>query len=216
MKKVTVTGPALTIASGRVELTAAQAAPRMHNLTIVSVDEKGAGVFEVKAPIQFKHNETIGYDGTVGKDGVVSDPDAAQRPGESQEDAVTRVRAELGPQIGQELREELRASMTPGIEAQLRAELEPKIRAELEERLAAEQRVQRGAAGQTGAPAAPHAVPGATGTLNLGAGAAAPAATPAAAQQAPIDSAEKTGTHHGERTAHSPDKGRLDDVKSKK
>lgn len=72
LKKVKVDGPLYVVGSGRVELSAAQAKTRAHNLKAVLVGQDGAGEYEVVNPVQFKRGEEFGFDGKVGKDGVLT------------------------------------------------------------------------------------------------------------------------------------------------
>lgn len=78
MKKITVTEKPLVVGSGRVQLTGAQAAPRMSCLTAVGrPDKDGGGVFEVTSFLQFKVGETLGFEGEMTKSGVLVDLNAA-------------------------------------------------------------------------------------------------------------------------------------------
>ena len=52
----------LTLASGRLQLSNAQAKPRLHNLKQIDGD-----IYEIIAPVQFKAGEEIGYDGEINK-----------------------------------------------------------------------------------------------------------------------------------------------------
>ncbi len=61
MNKYTVTHP-ITIQSGLLQLTPAQAKGRLHNLT-----EVASGLFEVVKPVCFKAGESIGYEGDLPK-----------------------------------------------------------------------------------------------------------------------------------------------------
>lgn len=62
MQRITVTGTAIQLISGILELTPEQAAARS-----TALDNLGEGLYLITAPVQFKRGETIGYDGEVSK-----------------------------------------------------------------------------------------------------------------------------------------------------
>ena len=51
-----------TLSSGNVQLSEAQASPRLHNLKHINGD-----IYEIANPIQFKAGEELGYDGEINK-----------------------------------------------------------------------------------------------------------------------------------------------------
>lgn len=57
-----ITGRAAAIHCGVLELTEAQAKPRLHNLNVL-----GEGRFEVLRTVEFKQGEEIGFDGELPK-----------------------------------------------------------------------------------------------------------------------------------------------------
>lgn len=65
MQTYVVTAPmGVTLSSGKVLLSKDQFRRRATKVAPVSGQ---TGVYEIKAPVMFKHGEKIGYDGTAGK-----------------------------------------------------------------------------------------------------------------------------------------------------
>lgn len=123
MKKIT-TAAVVTVVSGQIELTAAQAKTRLAALGAAEVNKSGAGVYIVLKPIQFKAGETFGYDGEVRKDGILHDPEAEELARMGADQAVeARIRAELEPTLRAALMAELLASLKPETAATVQAEL---------------------------------------------------------------------------------------------
>lgn len=70
MKKYLVEGDFITVPSGELELSAAQAYARNHVLTEA---KKGKNRYVLTGPTQFKKGEKFGYDGDLGKGVKVSE-----------------------------------------------------------------------------------------------------------------------------------------------
>lgn len=89
LKKFVVTGRSAEVHGGLVRLTAAQAKPRLHNLTAVDVGKEGvnvgAGVYEVRGRIQFKNGEQFEYDGQFPKAmaAAIADPKEVEKDQDS-------------------------------------------------------------------------------------------------------------------------------------
>jgi hypothetical protein len=120
---------AVTVNSGNVQLSAAQAAVRRHCLKEVKIDKNGGGVYSVTAPIQFKRGETFGFDGAAGKNGVINDPEAEQMAKLEAEVAMEKkiaagVQAALPAAVEKALADTL-ARLKPETAALVRAELAP-------------------------------------------------------------------------------------------
>jgi hypothetical protein len=122
---------AITLASGRLELTAAQASSRKHSLKLVK-ETKSGGIYEIAFPVQFKAGEKFGYDGEVPKsmlDVFVDPREVAARAREKAEaeqverraiavearaDVCTRIRDAVAKI---EMPEELRGSIVAAVDA---------------------------------------------------------------------------------------------------
>lgn len=64
--------------SGILDLTPQQASSRLH-----CMDDLGEGLYQIKAPVQFKAGEEIGYDGDLSKElaeSVEADTDQTEKP----------------------------------------------------------------------------------------------------------------------------------------
>ena len=123
MKKVTAADGPLSVNSGQVELSKAQAASRMHALTPIGKPNKdGNIVYEVTGPLQFKRGETFGFSGETAKNGHLRDPEAEALAKLEVED---RIRAEERKAAAARLDKALAEQ-----EARLRAELAPKAAAQ--------------------------------------------------------------------------------------
>jgi hypothetical protein len=118
----TITAEAvITVNSGKVGLTAEQAKTRLHNLNPSIIGRDGSGVYEVRAPIQFKRGEKFDFDGQIGKDGSYSDPAAEEHArassAEKQRVAVETAAGEARAAALAECQAELREKLAPAIEA---------------------------------------------------------------------------------------------------
>lgn len=123
MKKIT-TAAVVTVVSGQIKLSAAQAKTRLSALATVDVKEDGAGIYTVLKPIQFKAGETFGYDGEVRKDGILRDPQAEELARLEADQAVeARLRAELEPRLRDEITAEILAALKPETAGVVQAEL---------------------------------------------------------------------------------------------
>lgn len=133
MKQVTVAERPITVNSGQVQLTAAQAKTRLHNLKLVKAG-KESGVYEVVQPIQFKAGETFGFDGVMRKDGILHDPQAEARERLSAEQQLAEAQAAAVAQaVGaarEQAVEDVLASLKPETAALVRAELDALARAD--------------------------------------------------------------------------------------
>lgn len=128
MKSV-VAVAAITLASGRLKLSDAQASSRKHSLKAIKAD---SGIYEIKFPVQFKAGERFGYDGEIPKsmlDVFVDPKEAAAREREQAEarardrqtiaagvraDVCTAIREGIGKL---ELPDELRAKVVEVVNA---------------------------------------------------------------------------------------------------
>lgn len=111
MKTVTVQDQPLTVNSGQVQLTAAQALTRKHAIKPVEVDDTGAGLYAVVSPLQFKKGEKFGFDGDMGKTGVLRDLAAEQAA--ATDAALAELLAKLKPETAAAVRAELAAPAKP-------------------------------------------------------------------------------------------------------
>jgi len=130
MKKVTAVDGHLSVNSGQVGLTKAQAASRMHAITLVGkLNRDGYGVYEVTGPLQFKKGESFEFSGETGKGGALRDPEAEALAKLEAEDRIrAEVRAELQAKHEKDiaaLNAEHEAALVEQ-EVRLRAELAPK------------------------------------------------------------------------------------------
>lgn len=117
MKKI-VAQQVVTVGSGVVALTEAQAKPRAHNLELLKKG-KERSEYNVRAPIQFKAGEEFLYSGEIDKSGRLHDPDAEAL---AKLEAEDRVRAEVRALLQAEF-DTLLAKALAEQDARLRAEL---------------------------------------------------------------------------------------------
>jgi len=117
MKKITASA-VVTVGSGVVALTEAQARPRAHNLELLKKG-KDRSEYSVRAPIQFKAGEEFLYSGEVDKLGRLHDPDAEALAKLEFEDLI---RAKTRAALESEFEERLAKALAEQ-EARLRAEL---------------------------------------------------------------------------------------------
>jgi len=99
--RYTVTGLSAAINSGVIELTEAQAQPRLHNLKAL-----GGGKFEVLRPVEFKRGETFGYADRLPKSmAEIIEPEAkvaAKAKAAAKAVAEAKAEGELAPKAGDE------------------------------------------------------------------------------------------------------------------
>lgn len=112
MKSV-VAAAAITLASGRLELTAAQATSRKHSLKKIKVNKEGDGLFEIQVPVQFKAGEKFGYDGEVPKSmlDVFVDPKEVAARERAKAEALQEERRAIGVEVRADVCTRIRAAM---------------------------------------------------------------------------------------------------------
>ncbi len=137
MNVVKVEDQAVTVNSGQVKLTKAQAAVRGHAIRqIGKADKDGGAVYDVISPLCFKVGESFGFSGEANKAGQLRDPEAEALAKMETEDRIrAEVRAEMEARHVKSL-----AGVKADFEARLKtalAEQETRLRAELAYKAAA-------------------------------------------------------------------------------